>query len=212
VKNAIWAAKKLGKLYNVAVATRNESDPEYLSLMDQLLEITDKEFISIAIILPIGRAEAEADSKDYKLSSEPSPAACSMASFPVILPNGNVFACVGPPITLPRFNPLYLGSLLTESVDEIFERAETNCILHTVRTFGPKVLVELLKENGYGKVLPDNYITEATCDVCYKIFSNETICNLVKEAISKDEKFKLKTSYGRYYYLNESDMIKQNIS
>jgi MoaA/NifB/PqqE/SkfB family radical SAM enzyme len=210
VKNAIWASKKLGKLYNIAVATKNLNDPEFLSLMDELLEITDKEFISTAIILPIGRADTVSDSDNYILSSEPPQTACSMASFPVIMPNGNVFACVGPPLTMPRYNPLYLGNILNESINEIFESAEHNFVLHAIRTFGPKVLVDLLRANGYGDVLPDHYISEAICDVCYKIFYNESVCNLIKELISKDEKFRMKTAYGRYYYLNEGEMVRQD--
>jgi organic radical activating enzyme len=207
VKNAIWAAKKTGKLYNIAVATENEESPDFLNLMDNLLEITDKEYINTAIILPVGRAEKAEINANYNLSSEPPNAACTMASFPVIFPNGNIIACIGPPITLPEHNPLFLGNLHLENITEIFERAESNFILHTIRTFGPKALVDLIKENGYESLLPDNYIDEAICDICFKLFSNKTICDLLEELIKNDEKFRLKTAFGRQYYLNESEMV-----
>lgn len=208
VKNAIWAAKKSGKLYNIAVATENEDDPQYLQLMDDLLGITDKEFINTAIILPVGRAEKKSDPSNYKLSSKPAVSACSMASFPIIFPNGKVIACVGPPITLPESNPLYLGSLHYESINDIFERAESNYILHAIRTWGPKALVELIWETGHEQILPSNYIEDATCDVCYKLFSNKIICEAIKDLVEKDEKFRIKTAYGRQYYLNEPEMLK----
>jgi MoaA/NifB/PqqE/SkfB family radical SAM enzyme len=88
VRNAIWAAKKLGKLYNVAVATESENSPEYKRLIDEILEITDTEYINTAIILPVGRAKEEVNPVNYKYSSEPAVSACSMASFPIIFPNG----------------------------------------------------------------------------------------------------------------------------
>jgi MoaA/NifB/PqqE/SkfB family radical SAM enzyme len=208
VKNAIWAAKKLGKLYNVAVATESENDPEYLQLMDNILEITDKEFINTAIILPVGRAEINPKNTKYKLSLEPAIVACSMASFPIIFPDGKVIACIGPPITLPEYNPLHLGNLQKESIQEIFEKSESNYILHAIRTYGPKILVELIKESGNEHILPHNYIEDATCDVCFKLFSNKIICDALNDLIEKDEKFRIKTAYGRQYYLNEPEMLK----
>lgn len=208
VKNAIWAAKKLGKLYNIAVATESESSPEYLRLMDDILEISDPEFINTAIILPVGRAKKERNPIHYKYSSEPSIAACSMASFPIIFPNGKVIACIGPPITLPEFNPLYLGNLNEESINDIFNKAENNYILHAIRVFGPKILVKILKENGYDRLLPNQYIDEATCDVCFKLFSNRETCEILHYLIENDTEFRLKTEYGRQYYLNEVEMMK----
>jgi organic radical activating enzyme len=208
VKNAIWAAKKLGKLYNIAVATQNMDSLEYTNLMDDIIDFADTEYVNTAIILPVGRAEKGANSSNYKLSSEPHVAACSMASSPVIFPNGDVIACIGPPITLPKFNPLYLGNLQKENINDILERAESNYVLHAIRAFGPKVLVELLKENHYEKLLPKKYIEHAICDVCFKLLSNKTICDVLSDLIEKDETFRLKTAYGRQYYLDEPEMIK----
>jgi MoaA/NifB/PqqE/SkfB family radical SAM enzyme len=208
VKNAIWAAKKSGKLYNVAVATESESNPEYLALMDDILEITDAEFVNTAIILPVGRAEKGTIPSHYKYSNEPAEAACSMASFPILFPNGDVIACIGPPITLPEFNPLYLGNLHKESISDIFDRAEHNYILHAIRTFGPKMLVNILKKNGYDRLLPERYIVDATCDVCFKLLSNRETCEVLHHLIDGDETFRLQTAYGRHYYLNETGMIK----
>lgn len=207
VKNAIWAAKKLGKLYSIAVTTASDSSPEYHGLMDQVLEITDAEFVNTAIISPVGRAKEEINHNLYKYTSEPAVAACSMASFPVIFPNGNVIACIGPPITLPVFNPLYLGNLNKESINDIFNRAENNYILHAIRAFGPQELVKMLRKNGYQNLLPDQYIEGAICDVCFKLFSSKEICEVLQNLIENDAKFRLRTEYGRLYYFNESEMI-----
>ncbi|MCX6303595.1 MAG: radical SAM protein [Bacteroidetes bacterium] len=212
VKNAIWAAKKLGKLYNIAVATENESSPEYLSLMDDLLEITDAEFINTSIIVPVGRAEKGIDHALLKYSPEPAVAACSMASFPVIFPNGNVIACIGPPITLPEFSPMFLGNLYKEKINDIFDRAENNYVLHAIRAFGPRVLVKMLKDHGYDHLVPEKYIDEAICDVCFQLFSKKEICEVIQTLIENDADFRLKTEYGRLYYFNESEMIKSDVA
>lgn len=209
IRNAVWAAKKLGKLYNIAVATESDKDPEYLNLIDNILEISDKENISTSYILPVGRAGKNMKIRECNLSSIPPPYACPMASFPVIFPNGKVIACIGPPITMPSFNPLYLGNLRKETIREIFERAESNYILHAIRTFGPKILVDLLTEHGYADVLPDTYMKEAICDICFKLFSRESTCQLLNGLIVKDETFRNKIAYGRYYYMNESEMIEK---
>jgi MoaA/NifB/PqqE/SkfB family radical SAM enzyme len=206
VKNAVFACKKLGKEYNIAVATVSEEDPDYLQLVDSLLEITEKDKIDTALLVQVGRAEKEVDMQDEELSPEPSKAACSMASFPVLFPNGKVIACIGPPIVLPDFNPLHLGNLHKESLSEIIEKAEKNPILHAIRTFGPSILVEQLREKGYSDLLPENYQVDSICDICNKLFSNRAICKALEE-IESDELFRKKIAYGRYYYLGETEMI-----
>ena len=210
ISNAVWAAKKLGKLYNIAVATESDKDPEYLSLLDNILEITDRENISTSYILPVGRAGRNLKIRECNLSPVPPPYACPMASFPVIFPNSKVIACIGPPITMPSFTPLFLGNLGKETVQEIFMRAESNYILHAIRTFGPRILIDLLTEHGHSDILPDKYMNEAICDICFKLFSNESTCQLLNELIMKDETFRNKIAWGRYYHMNESEMVGQS--
>jgi hypothetical protein len=135
-----------------------------------------------------------------------------MANFPVIFPNGNVVACIGPPIILPEFNPLFLGNLNKENIEQIFERSEMNYVLHAIRTFGPKILLDLIRDHGYETMLPATYIKNAICDICYKLLSNHTICSLLADLVKKDEKFRLKTAYGRYYFLDEKVMIERDFA
>lgn len=207
VKNAVWAAKKLDKLYNIAVTTENMESQEYLDLMDRLLEFTDKDFVNTAIALPIGRAQETIDPASYRLCAEPTEAACSMVSYPIVFPNGNVIACIGPPITFTEAHPLNLGNLNQENLQQIFTRAEQNHLLHAIRVFGPKVLVRALREHGFGHLLPGPFIEDSTCDVCAKLFSKREICDALNEIIAHDEKLREMTAYGRVYYLNEAQMI-----
>ncbi len=206
IRNAVYSCKKLGKEYNIAVAARSEEDEEYLHLIDQLLEFTEKEKIETALIVSVGRAEKQVKTGDLEQSEEPPQAACSMASFPILFPNGKVIACIGPPIVLPDFNPLYLGNLRRESLLQILDRAENNFILHAIRTFGPSFLVKQLRDKGYGELLPRSFRAESICDVCNKLFSGKEICQALEE-VAADEKFRERVAYGRFYYLDEPAMI-----
>ena len=206
VRNAIWAAKKRGILYDIAVATPSEEDVEYLRLRDELLDFVDEDQIHVTVTLPVGRASETMDDGQLVLSSEPSKAACSMASYPIIFPNGNVIACIGPPITLPAGHPLFLGNLKKESLSALFDRSETNIILHAIRTFGPRVLVNLLLESRYAHLLPRQYVEDATCDVCFRLFSSRHIVEALTSLIA-DPEFINNVAYGRNYFLGEKEML-----
>lgn len=208
IRNAVYACKKVGKEYNIAIATTSEEDPAYLELLDRLLDFTEKDKIETALMVSVGRAETEVSSENINLTSEPSKAACSMAGFPVIFPNGKVIACIGPPIILPDFNPLYLGNLNKKTMFEIFDTAESNTILHAVRVFGPSILVEYLRDNGYDNLLPSSFQEDSICDVCNKLFSNRQICKAL-DAIAENEMLIKKVAYGRYYYLEETEMMEK---
>lgn len=206
VRNAIWAAKKLGLIYDVVVTTVSEDDKEYLEIRDELLDFVDADKIHMTITLPVGRASETLEEDSSIMSDEPSRAACSMASFPVIFPNGDVIACIGPPITLPAGHPLHLGNLNNAPLDEIFSRAEKNIILHAIRTFGPRILVALLEKGGYRHLLPKQYVQDATCDVCYKLLGNKQVVEALAELIVEQD-FVNTVAYGRNYYLGEQQML-----
>lgn len=208
IKNAIYAAKKLDMIYNVAVATISEKEKSYIDLIDSLLEITEKENIQTAYIVPVGRAESNEKMGKFILTDLPPEAACSMAGFPVIFPDGNVIACIGPPITMPKYNPLYLGNLKKEKLTKILNRSDTNFLLHAIRTFGPKMLVDQLKRNGFKEMIPDKFLGDCPCDICYKLFSNEDTCSILSKIFESYE-IKEKVAYGRFYYLNEISMLEK---
>lgn len=170
IKNVVFACKKLGKEYNIAITTSSEEDSSYLELIDILLEFTEQDKIETALLVNVGRAKKEIKMENQSFSYEPSKAACSMASFPVIFPNGKVIACIGPPIILPKFNPLYLGNINEKTLSEILYSADENIILHAIRIFGPSILVEQLRIKGYSDIIPASYQIDSICDICNKLF------------------------------------------
>lgn len=206
VKNGILAAKNEGRLYNIAVCTDNLEDVGFKEIISDLTDFGEKDNIRIAITFPVGRAKKYSANFNYKTGPEPTSGGCVMASYPVIFPDGNVLACIGPVISLPNTHPLFLGNLRHESLEQILERAETNTFLHTIRVWGPEKLVSILKENGFEDLLPKEYVQDSICDACFKLLSDKkTVDNLNK--ILNHENMLKKIAYARWYYFKESAML-----
>ncbi len=205
VRHAIEAAKELDRLYNIAVCTDTKDDPGYQRIAAQIAEIGDAERMRVAMTLPIGRAKQNASSLTYEISSTPAAEACSMANWPVVFPNGDVQACIGPLLTLPPDHPMCLGNANRMKLTEILDRAETNPLLHIIRVWGPRRLVALLEEHGAGEMLPKEYICGSPCDVCYKLMSDERIVRRLGEILDEEE-IRQEVAYARIYFLNELAM------
>ena len=203
VHNALVAARELGRLYNIAVCTDSRDEPGYRKIVRDLYAIGETDTLRISIIFPVGRAQRKAKLFSYQFTPAPPDGACGMASSPVVFPNGDVVACIGPPLTLSREQPMYLGNALEEPLSDIFDRAESNLVLHTIRAWGPQRLVSLLEEHGYGALLPDRYISGCACDVCYKLLSDRRIVPALDE-IYRDPGLQELVAYARLYYLNET--------
>jgi MoaA/NifB/PqqE/SkfB family radical SAM enzyme len=211
VINAIEAAEECGLLYSVAICTDRIDNIEYKKTLARLSQIIDEDKIRISIAFPVGRAENLLKVLNYDTSPEPSVSACTMGSSPIIFPDGNMFACIGPLLTLKNKHPLLLGNVYEEPLEVILDRAESNLLLHAIRIWGPWKLVAALKKEGYSDLLPDEYITDSVCDACYKLMSNDRILDSLIN-IAKETDFIEKVAYGRVYFLNESRMVKTFIA
>jgi organic radical activating enzyme len=206
IRNAIWAARKLGLEYNVAMTMESEQDPAFKELLDNLLDIVEPENIQSTITIPAGRSLLGDSERSWSFSPDPSQAACSMASYPILFPNGDVIACIGPPITFKKPHPLYLGNLNGETLQAIFDRANGDALLHAIRVFGPAELLAALNADPTFPPIRHQYVAELACDVCIKLFSDpEVVARL--EALKGDPSFKEKVAYGRLYYLAEDAML-----
>lgn len=208
VLHIIEACKIRRISYNLAVCTDNEDDPGYLQIMDEIRAVGETDKVSVSTIFPVGRAHRRMKNFHYSMDTQPSISACAMASSPIIFPDGNVIACIGPVLTLPVGHPLYLGNLFEESLESILDRAELNYLLHAVRIWGPRKLVSLLTDHGYGNLLPGEYIHDCICDVCFKLFSDSKIQTALSE-IFNNEELRLTIAYGRVYYLGETRMAEK---
>jgi organic radical activating enzyme len=171
VRNAVLASKKTGIPFNVVLSTEDEGEPEYREILAKVYEIAPSGNVLTSVTLPVGRARMECTLK-HQMTREPPAGACSLGSTPIIFPNGDVSACCGPLIDLPRSHPLALGNLHENSLEEILERAESNVILHTIRIWGPKRLISIMRDAGMGRDLPRLYIKDSVCGACYDLMSN----------------------------------------
>ena len=209
IKNAIRAAQELGRRYSIAVCVGSEMDDATINTLKYLSEFAPLEVINTANIFPVGRARTLVECKNYPFSTIPPKAACSMAHAPVILVDGSVIACFGPIIGIKSDHPLYLGNLYKESLSDILDRAEMNPILHIIRVWGPYKLIEMVKKEGFRDCLPDKYVTDSICCICYDFFKelpqNEKL-KVFLDKLKKDLEFLELIGYGRVFYLKEMHM------
>lgn len=207
IKNALAAVRELGRMYNIVICTDSKENPDYLKTVAQLEALGEAENIRVAITLPVGRAQ-KAEGLNYSMSPEPAVSACPVASSPVLFPNGNVIACIGPLLTLPPEHPLFLGNLFREPLATILERAELNPILHAIRVWGPHKLVAFLAHFGDASLLPKEYISSTACDACFKLLSNPSIVSEL-ECIFQDHELQQLVADARVHYLGETAMVER---
>lgn len=206
VRNAILAALKRGIPHYLAVCTENVDDEEYKQILKRLHELTTTDNIRTVITFPVGRASKELANLNYQTSTEPPLSVCRACGYPVIFPDGRVIACIGPLITLHSKHPLLLGNLFEKPLNSIFDEAELNPILHTLRIWGPKKLVYLIKEAGLGRYLPNRFVQNSVCYACYAMMSCDKIVDFF-DRLANDYEFKREVAYARSYYLKENEMV-----
>ena len=208
VFNAVAAAEKCGIPCSVSICTEKRDDPEYLRLLGRLKEKIAPEAITTVTTLLAGRALVTIKTAIYDQVSDPAPYYCEPASAPVIFPDGRMIACIGPLITLKTDHALLLGNACDEPLEQIFERAELNPVLHALRVWGPKKLVELARAAGLQSELPQTYAAENICDACYQLFSSPRLVPFF-EKLQGDSEFARTTAYARAYFLNENEMAER---
>ena len=206
VRNAIWAARECGIPYYVTVITENRADPEFQRVNDALLEVTEPDKIRSGITFPVGRAADMRADLHYRMGSEPCREVCQAASSPCIFPDGRVYGCIGPLFELQEEQPLFLGNLRDNSVAEIFDRAETNVILHALRLWGPARFLPWLRDANLGAHLPTTFISGSVCQVCHGILRDPTVRQWLHQ-LEADYEFRRKVAYGRLYHLAETGML-----
>ncbi len=205
IGNAVWAAERLDRIFNLAVCTENEDDAAFIQLLNTLQSMIDPDKIRVSITFPAGRAVRRNVEMQHHLSDKPVVSACTMAGSPVIFPNGRVIGCIGPLITLKSSHPMALGDLNQQDLGSILDRAEMNPILHSMRIWGPHLLVSLLESSGYAHLLPKKYISNCICDACFKMLSNPAVVEILQDLLRDDQNRKV-IAYGRLHYLQEIHM------
>lgn len=205
VKNTVAAAQECGRLCTVAVCTENEEDPGYQQILEDVYEVIPPEYVFTSLTFAAGRALKRLDSSRYPLTTEVPISACAAANSPIILPDGRVIACIGPVVDLQSTHPLVLGNLKERELSDILDEAELNPILHAIRVWGPRKLIQLASEAGLSEHLPTQYITNSMCNACYSLMSDPNIVEFLTR-LADDSAFARRVAYARIYYLGETRM------
>jgi MoaA/NifB/PqqE/SkfB family radical SAM enzyme len=206
IKNAVFAAEECAVPFNVNVCTPDPKNPAYLAIREELLKFVNADDLNTTVTFPVGRAGREVPDLVYEASAEVPRSACSVGGSPIIFPNGDVVACIGPVITLRPPHPLWLGNVRERPLDEILDAAEENAVLHAIRVWGPRKLVAELEAAGLGQYLPDAYASNSICHLCYYLMSSERIRAFLKRRAA-DADFVENVAYARIHYLDEYRMV-----
>jgi organic radical activating enzyme len=189
VERVFVMCQELGIRCDISLAYNAKTPQQTRSLVQRILRFAPREAIRVSRVFPSGRGEGQADFCDGSdMDKPPSGIPCLFATVPYILPNGHVFACVGPVINLPRENnPLYLGALRERSIAQILDESQSNPILHGLRIWGPRFWHHLVEAHGPKAALPDGYYTDCPCEGCITLLENPEISVFLSKAIRSQE-------------------------
>ena len=207
IRNAVSAARQLDRGYTIAICSTSNHDEEAEEIFAKVREFAPEEAINTARVFPVGRASSIRHKLHYEYTSTPPNAACISAHAPVIFPDGRVVACFGPVIEINQRHPLLLGNLRMESLQAILDRAELNPILHAIRVWGPARLIEMVKETGIDKQLPEYYVKDSICCSCYELMRNPVLSGYLSD-LAEQPVFRKEVAYARAYYLGETNAVR----
>jgi hypothetical protein len=205
IKNAAWAARQTGHLYDLAICTDSMVDPLFLQLMEDLRASGEGEHIKSTVTAPIGRAQNQMEHMNFTMEGEPTQGGCDLASSPLVFTSGKVIGCTGAFVALPPTHPMVLGDLRQDSLETILNRAEDNPYVHALRLWGPNGFAKILQEHGFGHLLPREYIKDCQCDACFKLFTDRRIVKALDVIMWDTEMLKL-IACGRAAYFDEPMM------
>lgn len=177
IQRVVEVCEETGIRWDISLAYDPSTLEQTRALVCQILQFAPRESIRTTRVFPSGRGESQADfDHGTAMDNPPSESPCLFASVPYIFPNGDILACVGPVINLPRKNnPLFLGSLRERSLATIFDASQANPILHGLRLWGPRFLHRLVEAHGPKDFLPEGYFTDCPCEGCISLLMRPTI-------------------------------------
>lgn len=145
IKNAIAACNSLGIDCAVRVSYTNAPDEEINYVVSALAEFNGKYVLQHQPVEAFGRASEEIDG-DKLFEGNSIGSICSNCDSHVVNHDGQVYGCCGPSLEFGTNQPLYLGSVKSEPIEQIMQRANVNNVLNTIRLWGPRGLLDLLKQ------------------------------------------------------------------
>ncbi|MCG8529787.1 MAG: hypothetical protein MI749_03890 [Desulfovibrionales bacterium] len=174
------------------------------SLLAELSDFVREFGLAVVVDPGLGRpAWVPGEGHGRPTSSLPCNGPCTLGNTPVILPDGRVFACLGPVQALGHVHPLLLGDLNEEPLAVVLDRAQGNSVLHALRVWGPWKLISMVEELGGGRYLPDTYDRDSTCDACFHIMASPPLLEMLLP-LTRGDGFREALAQSRAYFLGES--------
>jgi hypothetical protein len=183
------ACGNLGIRCDITLAYETAILRQTRELLKDILSFAPPESIRTTRVFPSGRGESQADfCNDSGMSKPPGDIPCLFATVPYIMPNGDVIACIGPIVNLPRENnPLFLGSLREKPLSEILDASRDNPVLHGLRLWGTRFWHRLVQTHGPKACLPRGYYTDCPCEGCIALLKTPEISEFLCKAIVSKE-------------------------
>jgi len=202
VRNVIAACRQLGKTVLVRAAYLGNVEQEIEETTELLAEsacqLTDFE---AQPVLHLGRARRTfARHELFEMPAQGLTDVCRVADTPVVTPNGKVFACCGPSMTMHPDSQLQLGDLRKHSMREIMDAAEQNTALQFIRSIGPRGLLEAVTGQGATVVLEQR--PQHICELCIACFSTAS-ARLAVSQLSRQTQITDRVATARLVRLGE---------
>ncbi len=190
VKWAAQAALSLGIEVGAFVCLESEEDP-FLTLFRKRMgkHLCDRIRIITQYVHLSGRAARSAQIrprvKRVTLDDLPS-LGCSTASAPAIFPDGKMMACCGDTVSDPHnWKALMLGDLNRDSLAQLLDRGDRNCLIQALRLVGPSELARIAEEelgvDGFGRL----YERDSICDVCRDVSTNPEVASALQAYLQR---------------------------
>jgi hypothetical protein len=132
-----------------------------------------------------GRANSLPEAHWRKLDRDFPEGRCLQINKPVILENGDVFACCNTEAAArDSHHPLIVGNVANNSLAEIFLTKQADPLLRAIRCLGPAALARLLPPS-LKQELRGQYEQGLPCSLCIDLLDNEAIVRFLRELLSQ---------------------------
>ena len=186
VKNIIKIANENEIKCQIRVSHLNDPIGEIGEITQHLSKFEGKYELTSQPVQYFGRAATHLERRQL-YSYEALSLACRTADRVLFLTSGEVLACCGPQDSIAKGHPLWLGDIGKDSVEKIFERADTNPIIHIIRLWGPGELVRILEEQAKRENIsippPTLEETREICSLCRYVLDSDVKLKLLNSAI-----------------------------
>jgi pyruvate-formate lyase-activating enzyme len=122
---------------------------------------------------------------------------CNACGVAALTDDGRVTACNGPSYFMPPGHPLAIGSLDEAPLGELLARHREDAILETIRTQGPGVLRDTLREIPGFESFPFRDRYTGMCDLCHHVTSSPDAVAALRIALAAPQRVALRVARRR---------------